>query len=88
MGPANMSAKNTASSSPPRSRKGRRRPWGCVEASLMRPAIGLSTTSHAFGRKTITAATTAAMPSVSVRYGRRRSPGTVPKVPVATLPSA
>ena len=64
---ANISAKNTASASPARSRNGRRGPRGSVDRSLIRPAIGLSTTSHAFGAKTITPASAAVMPSVSVR---------------------
>ncbi|BBG02678.1 hypothetical protein C8E95_1027 [Pseudonocardia autotrophica] len=51
-----------------------------------RSAGGLAT-SHAFGTNTISPATAAATPSVSVRYGSSR-PGTVPNVPVAMLPSA
>ncbi len=66
-GAANRSAKNTASSRPAFSRNGRRGPRGSVERSLIRPAIGFSTTSHAFGRNTMNPAAMAAMPSVSVR---------------------
>ncbi len=66
-GPAKSSAKKSASSRPAFSRKGRRGPRGSVERSLMRPAIGFSTTSQALGRKTMTPARPAAMPRVSVR---------------------
>ena len=66
-GAAKSSAKHTASDSPPLSRKGRRGPRGSVDRSLIRPAIGFSTTSHAFGRNTMNPAATAAMPRVSVR---------------------
>src|SRR4051794_20291414 len=48
-GPAKTSAKVTARAIPARSRNGRRAP----RRSLIRPATGLSTTSHAFGRKTM-----------------------------------
>ena len=67
VGPAKSSTKAIARAVPERMRKGRRRPAGLVERSLIRPAIGLSTTSHAFGRKTISPAIPAAMPSRSVR---------------------
>jgi hypothetical protein len=58
-----------------------------VERSLIRPAIGFSTTSHAFGAKTTRPASSAPMPSVSVRSGSSISPDTVPNVTVATDPS-
>ncbi len=57
-----------------------------MDRSLIRPAIGFSTTSHAFGANTMTPATAAVMPRVSVRNGSSIRPGTVPKVPVATEP--
>ena len=87
-GPAKISANVTASATPARIRNGLRRPCGDRLRSLIRPAIGFSTTSHAFGTNTINPATTAATPSVSVRYGSSSRPGTVPNVPVATLPIA
>ena len=68
-------------------RNGRRLPSGCCERSLMRPAMGLSTTSQALGAKTMTPARAAVTPMRSVRYGSRSRPGTVPKAPVATEPS-
>ena len=52
----------------------------------MRPAIGLSTTSQAFGRNTIIPAHSAAIPRLSVRKGSSIRPGTVPNAPVATDP--
>ncbi len=85
-GAANSSANAAASASPARSSHGRRGPRGSTVRSLIRPAIGLSTTSQAFGRKTMNAAATAAMPRLSVRYGSSISPGTVPNAPVATEP--
>ncbi len=66
-GAAKISAKQTASSNPARSSHGRRGPRGSSVRSLMRPAIGLSTTSQAFGANTISPAHSAAMPRVSVR---------------------
>lgn len=66
---------------------GRRRPAGCSDRSLIRPATGLRRTSHAFGAKTMTDATTAGTASRSVRNGSRSRPGTAPKDPVTTDPS-
>src|SRR5699024_1644309 len=86
VGPANITIKHTASSSPARTRNGRRRPAGDRLRSLICPAIGFSTISQAFGANTIKPATIAEIPSVSVKYGSNNSPGTVPKLPVATLP--
>ena len=71
---------------PARSNQGRRGPRGSTVRSLIRPAIGLRITSHAFGRNTIIPATSAAMPRLSVRYGSSIRPGTVPNAPVATDP--
>ena len=66
-GAAKMRANAPASISPARISQGRRGPAGSTVRSLTRPATGLSRTSHAFGRKTITPAQRAAMPSSSVR---------------------
>ena len=51
-GAANSSANATARLSPARSSHGRRGPRGSSVRSLIRPATGFSTTSHAFGTKT------------------------------------
>ena len=67
VGAANSSAKATASASPARSSHGRRGPRGSTVRSLIRPAIGLSTTSQAFGTKTMNPAARAAIPRLSVR---------------------
>ena len=87
-GPANSSANATARPRPPRSSQGRRGPRASTVRSLIRPAIGLRTTSQALGRKTIIPAQIAAMPRLSVRNGSSISPGTVPNAPVATDPVA
>jgi hypothetical protein len=86
--PAKISAKSTATARPPPGRKGRRGPLAEVQPSEMRPATGLTSTSHAFGASTRSPATPAAMPSVSVRYGSRSRPGTVPKAPVTSDPAS
>ena len=86
VGAAKISANAAARPSPARSSQGRRGPRGSTVRSLMRPAIGLRTTSQALGRNTISAAHTAAMPRLSVRNGSSMSPGTVPNAPVATDP--
>ena len=85
-GAAKISANATASGRPARSSQGRRGPRGSSVRSLMRPAIGFSTTSQALGSSTIRPAARAAMPRLSVRYGSSIRPGTVPKAPVATDP--
>ena len=85
-GAAKISANATASGSPARSSHGRRGPRGSEVRSLMRPAIGLRTTSQALGSSTMSPAASAAMPRLSVRYGSSIRPGTVPKAPVATEP--
>ncbi len=85
-GAAKSRAKQTASAMPARSSQGLRGPRGSTVRSLIRPATGLSSTSHAFGRKTTTPAARAAMPTSSVRYGSSIRPGTVPNAPVATEP--
>jgi hypothetical protein len=59
-----------------------------VVRSLIRPATGLNTTSHALGSSTSRPATDADTASVSVRYGSSSRPGTVPNAPVASEPSA
>lgn len=87
-GPAKVSAKPRAMTSPPHSTYGRREPQRVRVRSLARPTNGLRTTSHAFGRKTTAPASAAPTPSVSVRYGSRRSPGSVVKVPVTSEPEA
>ena len=88
VGPAKIAAKATARASPPQSTKGRRLPFGEVERSLIRPAMGFMKKSHALGRKTIRPAIPAARPRRSVRYGRSSRPGTVPKVPDDSPPMA
>jgi hypothetical protein len=75
-----------ASSSPARISHGLLGPRSSTVRSLIRPAIGLRTTSQALGSSTISPAVSAAMPRLSVRNGRSISPGTVPNAPVATEP--
>jgi hypothetical protein len=67
VGPLKSSTNATARAVPDQMRNGRRRPPGCVDRSLIRPAIGLRTTSQALGRKTMSPARPAAIPSRSVR---------------------
>jgi hypothetical protein len=85
--PAKIDAKSTARAKPAKSRYGRRAPHLLRVRSEIRPASGFTTTSHALGRRTSKPATPAATQSVSVRYGRRSRPGTVPNAPVTRDPN-
>lgn len=87
-GPAKVSAKARAMASPPPRTYGRRAPQRVLVRSLARPTNGLSTASQALGTNTITPASAAPTPRVSVRYGSRSSPGRVVNVPVTSDPEA
>ncbi len=87
-GTANVSTKNTGRASAPRIIAGLRVPRSARLRSLRAPITGSMITSHTFATVISAPAAAAAMPRLSVMYARSTRPGSVPKPPVPTDPTA